>query len=96
MLIAASRNAVALDETGHHRVYYIPMRDVRADLLAPSGSATACPHKGAARYWSIRTGDRLIEDAVWAYDDPLPQAAAIAGHVAFYPEKVDAIVATEE
>lgn len=95
-LVAASRSAVALDEAGHHRVYYVPMRDVRADLMVPTGTATACPHKGVARYWSIRAGGRLIEDAAWGYDDPLPQAMAIAGHVAFYPQKVDAIVATEE
>jgi uncharacterized protein (DUF427 family) len=95
-LIADSRRAVALDEIGHHRVYYVPMRDVRADLLVPTGTITKCPHKGTARYWSIRAGGRLVEDALWAYEEPLPQVAAIAGHVAFYPQKVDAIVATEE
>lgn len=95
-LVAATRSAVALDEVGHHRVYYVPMRDVRTDVLVPTRTATTCPRKGSARYWAIMAGGRLIPDAAWSYDDPLPQAAAIAGHVAFYPEKVDAIVATEE
>ena len=33
----------------------------------------------------------LSGKAAWSYEDPAPSVAAIRGHVAFYPEKVDAI-----
>jgi uncharacterized protein (DUF427 family) len=28
---------------------------------------------------------------VWSYEDPCPAVGQIRGHVAFYPERVDAI-----
>jgi len=28
---------------------------------------------------------------VWSYEQPFPAMAAIAGHLAFYPNRVDAI-----
>ncbi len=44
-----------------------------------------------ASYWSIRTGRRVVDDAVWSYEVPYPDVAAIAGHLAFYADRVDAI-----
>jgi uncharacterized protein (DUF427 family) len=49
------------------------------------------PYKGHASYWSIQTGRRVVNDAVWSYEVPYPDMAAIAGHLAFYPDRVDAI-----
>jgi uncharacterized protein (DUF427 family) len=34
-------------------------------------------------------GDRISEDAVWGYLEPLPECPRIRGHFCFYPEKVD-------
>jgi uncharacterized protein (DUF427 family) len=47
-----------------------------------------------ARYWSIRAGGRTIENAAWAYDETSPGVRDIAGHLAFYPDRVDAIEAS--
>jgi len=92
--IADSQDAVVMHETGYAPVYYIPQANVRMDLLEPTGHTTRCPHKGTARYWTIRAGDRAIENAVWGYDKPFAAVADIAGLVAFYPDRVDAIEAT--
>jgi uncharacterized protein (DUF427 family) len=92
--IADSQDAVVLHETGHKPVFYIPKSDVRMDLLEPTGHTTRCPHKGTARYWTIKAGGRAIDNAVWAYDTPLAAVADIQGHVAFYSDRVDAIEAT--
>ena len=51
----------------------------------------ACPYKGNASYWSLAAGGRVIEDAVWAYLDPIPDCPQIKGLMCFYPDKVDAI-----
>jgi uncharacterized protein (DUF427 family) len=55
----------------------------------PTETATHCPYKGQAQYWSVRVGDRLVEDVAWSYRTPLPESQKIAGLVAFYNERVD-------
>jgi uncharacterized protein (DUF427 family) len=32
---------------------------------------------------------KTAENAVWGYETPFDQVAEIAGHVAFYPDKVE-------
>src|SRR6266571_22228 len=88
-IIARTRRALFLFETGLPVRYYIPPADLRMDLLTPSRKTTVCPYKGNASYWSLRVGDRAGADAAWAYMDPLPECPRIKGHLAFYPEKVD-------
>jgi uncharacterized protein (DUF427 family) len=80
--VADSKRMMLLHETGHLPVYYFPDDDLRADLLEESSRTTYCPHKGTARYWSVRVGDRFVPDAVWAYPEPIAPAAFLAGHVA--------------
>jgi uncharacterized protein (DUF427 family) len=75
-----SRRVKMLHEHGHLPLYYFPEEDLRADLLEATGTATTCPHKGEASYWSVRVGDRVAEDAVWAYPDPVESARALAGY----------------
>jgi uncharacterized protein (DUF427 family) len=81
--------AKLLYETAHLPVFYVPEDDLRHDLLEPTDTQTRCPHKGVASYRSIRVGDRLETDAVWAYRDPIAPAAFLAGHAAFYWRKLD-------
>jgi uncharacterized protein (DUF427 family) len=88
--IADSRRAVLLRETGHLPVYYFPPEDVRQDVLTPTELHTRCPYKGEASYWSIRVGDRVAEDAMWGYLEPLEGREDIRGYRAFYWNRVDA------
>lgn len=88
--------AKLLYETGHLPVYYVPEDDLRADLLEPSDTRTRCPHKGTASYRSIRAGDRFEADAAWAYRDPIAPAAFLAGHTAFYWQKLDEWLVEDE
>jgi len=87
-IVAQTRRALFLSETRHPTRYYIPPEDVRREFLMPSRKTSVCPYKGTATYWSLRVGDRVIEDAVWAYLDPLPERADIRGYFCFYPEKI--------
>ena len=87
--VADSTRVLVLLEPRHLPVYYFPIDDVRGDLLEPSSKATHCPWKGDASYWTIRVGEQTRRNAVWGYQDPLPEAAEIKGHVAFYWNKVD-------
>lgn len=88
--IADTRRAKLLHETGLLPVTYLPLEDVRSDLLEDSDRSSHCPFKGDARYWSVRVGDRLVEDLLWGYPEPLEGAPPLAGYVAPYVDRVDA------
>jgi uncharacterized protein (DUF427 family) len=87
--IADSRSVKILHETGHLPVYYFPEEDINQDLLEPSDHLTHCPFKGDASYRSVRVGDRVAENAVWSYPEPLESAPPLAGYAAFYWHKMD-------
>jgi uncharacterized protein (DUF427 family) len=87
--VADSRRPTILFETGLPPRYYLPKTDVRMDLLVPTDSATSCPYKGTARYWSVQVGDELVPDLAWSYPTPLPESIKVAGLVSFYNERVD-------
>lgn len=88
-VLADSRRAVLLLETGLPGRYYLPRSDVRPDVLTPSATRTECAYKGVASYWSARVGDRVVPDLAWSYDEPLTEAVPVAGRVCFWSERTD-------
>jgi uncharacterized protein (DUF427 family) len=66
----------------------VPLADVDSELLESSDTTSYCPYKGEASYYSVRTGDGVVKDAIWFYDEPYAAVSEIAGHVAFYPDRV--------
>lgn len=91
-VIADSKSALVLREAHLPPVYYIPLSDVDESAIAPSDSHTYCPYKGKASYYDVVTGDDRISDAIWTYPEPYEAVAQIAGHVAFYPSRVEITV----
>ena len=92
-VIADTREAVELHESmGQGKktlapvVYYIPRKDVKMDRLVRTSHKTHCPFKGDASYFSVADGD---ENAVWSYEQPYDEMAAIKGLLAFYPDKFE-------
>jgi uncharacterized protein (DUF427 family) len=90
-VVADSERALTLRESTYAPVFYIPREDVRMDLLSRTSHASRCPYKGHASYFTLRVGARTSENAAWSYEDPYPAVAMIAGHLAFYQKRVDAI-----
>jgi len=82
---------LTLREARYPAVQYIPRRDVDRTLLQRTDHATYCPYKGDAAYFSIPVGGERSVDAVWTYETPYPAVADIKDHLAFYPDRVDAI-----
>lgn len=87
-VVADTTRALELREGSYPPVLYIPREDIAAALLRPSARRSHCPHKGDATYFSIATGPETAVDAAWSYEQPFPAVAAIAGHLAFYPDKL--------
>ncbi|MGH3560621.1 MAG: DUF427 domain-containing protein [Mycobacterium sp.] len=95
-VVADTDNALTLEESRHPAVQYIPLSDVNQEMLTRTDTSTYCPFKGDASYYSVTTGTgSTVEDVIWTYEQPFPAVAAIAGHVAFYPDKADISVAAE-
>jgi uncharacterized protein (DUF427 family) len=59
--------------------------------LTRSDRSTYCPYKGDAAYFSIPVGGERSFDAVWTYEAPYTAVAGIKDHLAFFPDRVDAI-----
>ena len=81
-VVLDSTRASILHETGYQIVPYVPIDDLDAALLERSATSTHCPYKGDASYWSLRIGEQVVEDAVWAYEAPLESAQWLAGFAA--------------
>ena len=92
--VADTRRALVLQEAAYKPVFYIPRQDARMDLLEKTTHGTHCPYKGDAFYYTIKAGDRIAENAIWSYETPYPAMREIAGYLAFYPDRVDAIEVT--
>lgn len=88
-VIADTRNALILSEASYPPVQYIPRADVDMSLLERTQHATYCPYKGDCSYYSIPSGGTKSANAVWTYEAAYPAVAAINGHLAFYPDRVE-------
>ncbi|MBI5103928.1 MAG: DUF427 domain-containing protein [Solirubrobacterales bacterium] len=77
--------AVLLHETGLLPQVYVPLEDVRADVLGRTDHRTHCPFKGDASYFTVAGS----ENALWAYEDPLPEAAWLRGYAGAYFDRFD-------
>jgi uncharacterized protein (DUF427 family) len=90
-IIADTRAALTLREASYPPVHYIPREHVDMTALARSATKTYCPYKGEAAYFSILAGGERSVDAIWSYEAPYDAVAEIKNHLAFYPERVDAV-----
>ena len=90
-VVADTWDALTLREASYAPVQYIPRKDVDMTLLERTDHATYCPYKGECSYFSIPSGGDRSTNAVWTYEAPYDAAAPIKDHLAFYPDRVDAI-----
>lgn len=87
-LLGETRNALELTEGRYPPVIYFPRADIAMAMFDRSDRRSTCPHKGEASYYSLVTGSGTIPDAALSYETPKPGMEEIAGHLAFYPDKV--------
>jgi uncharacterized protein (DUF427 family) len=90
-IIARTRDALTLLEAGYSAVHYVPRKDVDMTLLRRTDHSTYCPYKGDCAYFSIPIGGERSTNAVWTYEAPYAAVETIKDHLAFYPDRVDAL-----
>jgi uncharacterized protein (DUF427 family) len=87
-VLGESANAMELIENGHAPVIYIPRADLAMAFFDKTDHSTTCPHKGQASYFTIEAKSGPIKNAAWSYESPINGMEPIAGHLAFYTDKV--------
>jgi uncharacterized protein (DUF427 family) len=87
-VVADTTKALELREASYKPVLYIPRADAKLSSYEASDRHTHCPYKGDASYFHLTAAGARADNAVWTYETPFPAMKEIAGHVAFYPDKV--------
>jgi uncharacterized protein (DUF427 family) len=87
--VVDTTDAVLLYETGLPPRLYVPIADIRADLIRPTGHHTYCPFKGTASYWTVTVADQQAENAIWAYPEPNAESGWLKGYAGFYWDAMD-------
>ena len=86
-VVATSRDVIRVDEDGHPPRFYFPRADVQTKMLEPSNTNSDCPFKGHATYFSLNLDDKDLHDAVWTYEHPYDEHAALQGRLVFWDDK---------
>ena len=87
-VIGESTDALELVEGDYPPVIYFPRSDLAMAFLEPTTASSTCPFKGDASYFTIVAKSGPIANAAWSYETPNADVAEIAGHIAFYTNKV--------
>src|SRR5262245_65598933 len=66
-LIADTKRLKLVWEVPYYPAYYFPRADVRMELLTPSGHNQRSPSRGDAHKFTVKGGDREVEDGAWHY-----------------------------
>ena len=88
-LVADTDDTLTLREASYPPVAYVPRGAIDPKVLQRSDTESYCPFKGSASYFDVVTEDGVIKDAAWTYEEPYDAVAPIAGHLVFYPDRVD-------
>jgi len=92
-IVADTRDAIRLEESGYAPVFYIPRTDVKMDYLTRTEHQSYCPYKGKASYFALSAGGRTQQNAIWSYEQPYDEVSVIRERLAFYANKIDRIEA---
>lgn len=78
-VLAESDDTVLVE--GNH---YFPPESLRTEYFTPTATQTTCGWKGTCSYYSVTVDGKTNPDCAWVYPSPKPEAAHIAGRVAFW------------
>ncbi|MBZ6077667.1 DUF427 domain-containing protein [Microvirga puerhi] len=90
-IVAETTEALTLREGSLEPMHYIPRKDARMDLMDRTDHKTHSPYKGDASYFTVTAGGLVRENAALSYEKPSSAVREIAGYLAFFPNRVDAI-----
>lgn len=87
-VLAQSRRALVVEETGYERVIYFPPGDVSMQRLIQTDDRSTCPFKGEARYF-VHAVTENTQAIAWTYPSVYDEMASIQGYIAFYEDRIN-------
>jgi acyl-CoA thioesterase-2 len=75
-------------ESDHEAQLYFPEACIAWEHFAATDHHTVCPFKGEADYWTLTASEPPRADVAWTYRTPFEEVAGLAGHVAFYDDRL--------
>jgi uncharacterized protein (DUF427 family) len=81
--VADSDRALTLFENGFTPRWYLPLADVRSDLLVSNGRITETLGRGPAHWFDLRLPSRTIADAAWCHPSTPSECPSLDGYVSF-------------
>ena len=87
--VTDTTRAMLLHETGLLPQVYVPIEEIRSDLLTGTEHHTFCPFKGTASYWTVTAGDKVAENAIWYYPEPNAESSWLRGYAGLYWNAMD-------
>jgi len=87
--VAETRRAWRTLETSHPPSYYIPVEDIRPNVLRRAAGGSFCEWKGDAVYWDVVLDTLTLPSVGWSYPNPTSPFAALRDHIAFYAAPFD-------
>lgn len=86
-VIAESNDVIRVDEDDSPPRYYFKRDAMHNGELQPTATSTRCPYKGTANYFDLVLGKRRVTDAVWSYETPYDEHAALKDRIAFHDDR---------
>lgn len=68
-LVADTKRPMLVWEVPYYPAYYLPIEDVRGDLLVATATVTHSPSRGDAHHFTVKAGGREAIDAASTYPD---------------------------
>jgi uncharacterized protein (DUF427 family) len=78
-VVAQSDHTEIVD--GNH---YFPPESIHCEFFRKNSHTTVCGWKGTASYYDLVVDGQTNPQAAWYYAEPLPAAANIKNHIAFW------------
>ena len=90
-ILIKTTKSIRILETNHPPTYYFPSEILNHSLLTKSlARNTYCEWKGIAEYYHLVNGEKIIQNALWRYNNPKERFKKIKGWYGIYPSKMDA------
>ena len=88
--VVDSDHAITLYEQGSTPRWYVPIADVRADLLVDTGHVTETTARGPAHWSDLHMPDRVVANAAWTHPTPPAGVPSLDGLISFEWNLMDA------
>lgn len=81
--VADSKRVMLLIESNYEIHYYFPKEDVKTEFLIDSGETDTSGYKGLAHLFTLKVGDKSVENAAWTFPNLKDNRPDLRDYIAF-------------